>query len=87
MWEALRREDHKPLDLLVTDKEEVCTRLVQLPCTGMHTRHKGRDTEELLIGMLESLRVKCRRAHRRQEKVVRDSPRSKQREEAMDLKF
>ena len=59
------------------DKEEVYTRLAQLPCTGMHTRHSGRDTEKLLIGMLESLRVKCR-AHRRQERVVRDSPRSKQ---------
>jgi hypothetical protein len=53
-----------------SDKEEVCNRLAQLPGTGI------RDTEELLIGMLESLRVKCR-AHRRQERVVRDSPRSK----------
>ena len=77
MWEALRREDRTPLDLLVTDKEEACTRLAQLPCTGMHARHRRRNTEELLIGMLESLRVKCR-AHRRQERVVRDSPRSKQ---------
>ncbi len=59
------------------DKEEVCTRPAQLPCTGEHARHRRRDTEELLIGMLESLRVKCR-AHRRQERVVRDSPRSKQ---------
>jgi hypothetical protein len=49
MWEALRRED-----LLVTDKEEACIRLAQLPCT------RKRDTEELLVGMLESLRVKCR---------------------------
>ena len=70
MWEALGREDHTPLDLLVTDKEEAWTRLAQLPCTSK------RDAEELLIGMLESLRVKCR-AHRRQERVVRDSPRSK----------
>jgi hypothetical protein len=71
VWEALRKEDHTPLDLLVTDKEEVCTRPAQLPCTGI------RDTKELLTGMLESLRVKYR-AHRRQERVVRDSLRSKQ---------
>jgi hypothetical protein len=54
MWEALRKEDHTPLDLLVTDKEEACTRLAQLPCTSK------RDTEALLIGMLESLGEKCR---------------------------
>ena len=60
-----------------SDKEEACTRLAQLPCTGMHARHRRRNTEELLIGMLESLRVKCR-TRRRQERVVRDSPRSKQ---------
>ncbi len=52
----------------VYDKGEGCTRLVQLPCTG--TGIRDTDTEELLIGMLESLRVKCR-AHRRQERVVR----------------
>ncbi len=45
------------LKLFLTDKEEACTRLAQLPCTSK------RDTEELLIGMLGSLRVKCR-AHR-----------------------
>ncbi len=27
MWEALWGEDHTPLDLLVTDKDEVCTPL------------------------------------------------------------
>jgi hypothetical protein len=27
MWEALWGKDHTPLDLLVTDKEEVCTPL------------------------------------------------------------
>ncbi len=86
MWEALGREDHTPLDLLVTDKEEACTRLAQLPCTGMHARHRRQNTEELLIGMLESLRVKCR-AHRRQERVVRDLPEVNKREEAMDPKF
>ncbi len=31
MWEALWGEDHTPLDLLVTDKEEACARLAQLP--------------------------------------------------------
>jgi hypothetical protein len=31
MWEALWGEDHTPLDLLVTDKEEAYARLAQLP--------------------------------------------------------
>jgi hypothetical protein len=57
MWKALRREDHTSLDVLVTDKKEACTRLAQLPCTSKQ------DAEEMLIGMLELLRVKCR-AHR-----------------------
>ena len=31
MWAALWGEDHTPLDLLVTDKEEAYARLAQLP--------------------------------------------------------
>ncbi len=72
MWEALGREDHTPLDLLVTNKEEACTRLAHLPCTSK------RDTEELLIDMLESLRVKCKMSCAQvKERVVKDSPGSK----------
>jgi hypothetical protein len=54
-----------------TDKEEVCTRLAQLPCTGIHTRHRGRDTEELLIGMLAS-KMSC--AQKTKESCERLSP-------------
>ncbi len=43
-----RMEDHTHHStyLLVTDKEDACTHLAQLPCTSKQ------DTEELLIGML-----------------------------------
>jgi hypothetical protein len=81
MWAALRGENHRPLDLLVTDKEEARARLAQLRGA------RKRDTQRMLIGMLESLRVKCR-ALRRQERV-KDSIRANKREKAMylDLEF
>ncbi len=47
MWEALSREDHKPLDLLVTDKEEACTRKRLAPVSlSYHVQACMRDTED-----------------------------------------
>ena len=41
MWEALWGEDHTPLDLLVTDEEEVCTPLRSYQ-VQVYTRKKRR---------------------------------------------
>jgi hypothetical protein len=58
--------------LFVIDKEEVCTRLAQLPCTSK------RDAGELLIAdrhvMIVTSKMSCAQV---KERVVKDSPRSK----------
>ena len=45
MWEALWGEDHTPLDLLVTDKEEVCT-----PLRSYQVQVYTREEKTMLIG-------------------------------------
>jgi hypothetical protein len=80
MWEVLRREGEgqTPLDLLVTDKEEVCTRLAQLPCTSERGQRSIADRHIRVV----TIKMSCAQVR---ERVVRNTLRGKREGRAKDL--
>jgi hypothetical protein len=71
MWEALKREDLTPLDILVTDKEEACTRLAQLPCTDETEQERPRRIADRHV-MIVTSKMSC--AQKTRESCERLSP-------------